>query len=249
MKKFNLDKTWEPLVEPTLKPRDAHDKWLLLFILNEIARKNSSVVPIARRTIQRNLFIVDGRRLSKRVKRLSEEGWISQVPSQRGRSYKYGPGPLLLNTENLHFDWCKLSEQICGINGILSAHLDSSSRAHGYLNNTGILCLATISSANTPVAPKELKNHLRFFMSPATVTRALKKLKALNLVEASHRGYVPTPNWKTILNDYENMSGADKRDKKIQQTTRQETIKYQKEQQLGCNPNRKNWYLGWPKTG
>ena len=249
VKKIELDKTWETLVEPTLKPRDVRDVWLLIFVLDEIASSNDNVVSIARRTIQRNLFIVDGRRLSKRVKRLSEDGWVSQFPTQHGRSYKYGPGPLLLNTQNLHFDWGKLAEQVCGANGLLSELVDSSTRAHGYLNNSGVMCLAAIKSANKPIQPKELKKHLSFFMSPATVTRALKKLKSLNLVEINQSGYLPAPNWKTILNQYENASGCDKRDEKIQKTTRAETIKYQKEQQLGSNASQKNWHFGWLEAG
>ena len=234
---------WKTLTRPNSKPRDVRDTVLLMFILNEIASSGSSLARVPRRTVQRCMFIAGGRRLSGHLKRLALEGWLTQIPSQQiGRGYEYGPGPLLLSDPILHFDWSKLSHQVFGPGGFLGELIDSSARSHGYLNNTGALCLAAISAADTPVQPKAIKDYLGSIVSPVAVTRSLKKLKELNLIAKVAGGYTTVEDWQTSLKNYEFDSGSDERSNRIQSSTRTETIQFQKKQKLGIKRNSElNW--------
>ena len=235
--------SWKPLARPTSKPRDVRDTVLMMFILNEIVSSGSPVASVPRRTVQRCMFVAGGKRLSGHLKRLADEGWLTQIRSnQIGRGIEYGPGPLLRYDPALHFDWSNLSHQVFGPGGLLGELLDSSARSHGYLNNSGALCLAAISAANTPVQPKALKDYLGSIISPAGVTRSLKKLKELNLIVKDSEGYTTTKDWKSILKTYEVASGSDERSSRIQCSTRAETIDFQKKQKLGIKRSSElNW--------
>lgn len=237
--------SWKPLARPTSKPRNVRDTVLMMFILNEIVSSGSPIISVPRRTVQRCMFVAGGKRLSGHLKRLADEGWLTQIRSnQIGKGYEYGPGPLLLSDPVLHFDWSKLSHQVFGTEGLLGELLDSSARSHGYLNNSGALCLAALSAADTPVQPKAIKDYLSSIISPAGVTRSLKKLKDLNLIVKGSEGYSATNDWKATLRDYEIECGSAERSSRIQSLTRAETIDFQKKQKLGIKRSSElNWRL------
>jgi hypothetical protein len=235
--------SWKPLARPTSKPRDVRDTVLMMFILNEIVSSGSPVTSVPRRTVQRCMFVAGGKRLSGHLKRLANEGWLTQIRSKQiGRGIEYGPGPLLRYDPALHFDWSNLSHQVFGPGGLFGEILDSSARSHGYLNNSGALCLAAISAADTPVQPQALKDYLGSIISPAGVTRSLKKLKELNLIVKDSEGYSVTNDWKATLKNYETECGSAERSSRIQSLTRAETIDFQKKQKLGIKRSSElNW--------
>jgi len=77
---------------------------------------------------------------------------------------------------------------------------------------------------------------------PSPVTRSLKKLKEINLIAKVAGGYTTVEDWQTSLKNYQLDSGSDERSNRIQNSTRTETINFQKKLKPGIKRSSEmNW--------
>lgn len=156
-------------------------------------------VPLARRDVQEFFNRSGGTRVSKHLRGLVGEGWLSVTKRTRGAiPHVYSRGPLLRRRTLLSEDWQSIATNLWGDGGLLAEFRGSSAFGVGCLGPYRLLVLAVIVY-DPPVPGLVLRGYLGPWMSRQTVWAATNKLTDIGLIELAAGGFVPVEGWRKTL--------------------------------------------------
>ena len=186
-----------PLPDPSQKPEGAFRGLLLADVLYRMGADGR--VPLARRDVQEFFNRAGGTRVSKHLRGLVEEGWLSVAERTRGAiPHVYSRGPLLRRRGGLGDDWEKIAVSLWGDGGLLAEFRGSPALGVGCLGPCRVLVLAAVVY-DPPVPSSVLRGYLGPWMSRQTVWAATTKLTDVGLIEPTDGGFVPVEGWRETL--------------------------------------------------
>jgi DNA-binding MarR family transcriptional regulator len=215
----------------TARPKEGPNSWnlreVLAYVLVEWSSTSSEFVKIPRRMLQRDWGRVNGRRVSKALKTLVEDGWLKMERSQEpGRAYSYQPGRRLRTDKNLFQAWLNFSNSVFGSDGLLGELRFRPARCFGVLNTSGLLVLAAILRSPS-IRTMQLVKLLAPVLSRKTVLSYIRRLEEAEIIERTSDGISASNTWESKLASLESESHASTRKTKVRLSTYQETIIFQ----------------------
>jgi len=200
---------------------------LLAYSIERIKFRSEGDIP--RRSLQQKFKRTNGRLVSKHLKALVLEGWLSERTKSRGvYATRYALGRRFNRSRKLREEWLQLSTRLFGNPGLLSGLFSRDAFGPNFLGLNGLLVVSTLDNSKRPLSVKELHQYLGFFMSRQTIRNVLLKLAEQSPALAINvDGFWDSPKDLSLaLEIYEKTKGARARSKKTDRMISRERAKH-----------------------
>jgi hypothetical protein len=199
---------------PRERPTGRDAAFILAKMLHDVLPSGDA--EIARRILQEDIIRSGGKRLSDKMRSLVDGGWLEAEPGTTPLDgYKYTLGARLTDDRALLSEWTAVATALHGPGGLLKGWMGRPCLAHGCLNPSGTLVLATLVRRTTPMPRADIASYMALFMSPRSAYYALSRLSEHGLAEGGRDAmWTASPDWSLHLAELE-ARGFDARKAKI----------------------------------
>jgi hypothetical protein len=203
-----------PLPVPERAPRSGQRRFLLAVVLHIISGRPQGFV--SQRELQTRLNRSGRDSIQEHLLALREGKYLTRRIQRRSMSDadEYRPGTRL---DGPYSDqWTVLSRRLFGKRGVCRGLLGRPAFGPRFLGHTGMLVLGTLQRSRRGLTVRELHGYLGFLIgSETTVRNRLNVAAGAGLVVKSGANWSLSPDFKTLLDNYEETSGALRRKERV----------------------------------
>ena len=189
-----------PLPAIRVRPEQPFRRVLLADILVQL--RECDPLPLSRRDLAEKYNRSGGSRVSKHLKVLVEDGWLSLTKRSEGeKAHCYSHGWRLRQDPGLASEWEALGDALWGSEGLLSVFKDSAAFGYGMIGESQLICLGVLIRSQEPMTKTQLSSYVRVLMGATTVSDALDALERDGLVEETDDGFITMTGWESTLHE------------------------------------------------
>jgi len=200
---------------------------LLPYAIERIKARKSG--DISRRDLQQEFNRSNGGLVSKHLKGLVKQGWLSIRKKTTGvYASRYATGKRFVRASQTRLDWFGLSSVLFGHEGLLLNLFSKDAFGPGFLGTNGLFIAATLDKSSRPLSVNELAQYLGFFMSRQTVKNVLFKMAKQSSPLAVNIGefWESPSDFLQALRIYEANEGPGERSKKTHESIQLERAEH-----------------------
>ena len=187
-----------PLPAVGVGPRRPFQRVLLADILVRLRGRDS--LPLSRRDLAEDYNRSGGSRVSKHLRVLVGDGWLSLTKRSEGeKAHCYSQGWRFRQDPCLASGWEALGDALWGPEGLLSVFKDSAAFGYGMIGESRLICLGALIRSQGPATKAQLFSHVGTLMGRATVSNAIDRLVSDNLVTRTDGGFIVVAGWESTL--------------------------------------------------
>ena len=189
-----------PLPAISVGPKRPFPRVLLADIL--VRLRECDPLPLSRRDLAETYNRSSGSRVSKHLRMLVGDGWLSLAKQSQGKkAHCYSHGWRLRQNPGLGSEWEAFGDALWGSEGLLSVFKDSAAFGYGMLGESRLICLGALIRAQEPMTRTQLSGHVRVLMGARTASNALNALERDGLVEKTQDGFITMTGWESTLHE------------------------------------------------
>ena len=189
-----------PLPAIRVRPEQPFRRVLLADILVQL--RECDPLPLSRRDLAEAYNRSGGSRVSKHLRMLVGDGWLSLTKQSQGKkAHCYSHGWRLRQNPGLGSEWEALGDALWGSEGLLSVFKDSAAFGYGMLGESRLICLGALIRAQEPVTKAQLSSYVGTLMGRVTALDAVDDLEGDGLIENVDGGFIAMPDWESTLHE------------------------------------------------
>jgi hypothetical protein len=189
-----------PLPAIRVRPEQPFRRVLLADIL--VRLRECDPLPLSRRDLAEAYNRSGGSRVSKHLRMLVGDGWLSLAKQSQGKkAHCYSHGWRLRQNPGLGSEWEALGDALWGSEGLLSVFKDSAAFGYGMIGESRLICLGALIRSQEPMTKTQLSSYVRVLMGATAVSDALDALERDGLVEKTDDGFITMTGRESTLHE------------------------------------------------